>query len=644
MLLRLQIFFAVLFFCAVAPSAQAAHLIGGDISYTCLGNNVYTVKLRVYRDCAGGGAAFDNFVQVAIYDINSTLINTLSMQRGPITSVSNRFQADPCITVPPALCVEFSEYEDTITLPPVSGGYLLVHQRCCRNANISNVTSPGNIGNTYSINIPDMDTTCNSSAQFNGDIELISCVGFPIDIPVSITETDGDSISYQLCQIFEGAGNSGAGGNCGSVIPSPPCPPPYQAVTFQAPASFLNPIPSNPPFKIDSISGLLSGVPTVPGNYVLGICVSEWRNGQRLSTTRLDYQLAVTTCVKSVISDMVTQQERPQINCNGLSLEFESESVNASTLKWDFGDTTTTADTAVAGLTTYTFPSAGNYLVTLIANPGLPCSDTTQSVFRVSPDVSPDFRYDGVLCFEANEVDFEPIGFYPTNTTFNWNFGPDAIPNQVTTRSPVGITYSSPGVKLVELTVNWLSCEKTFTDTIFVNEYTVPIDAGPDTTINRNDVVTLTASQGLYFYWYANKPAEFNNRFSQSIEGKLLPDQDSVWFYVRVTDFQGCEGLDSLLVTVRPDDYQPVDNFISPNGDGFNDYFDLSLINPFNNCEFTVMNRWGATVYNIDQYQNDWDGNNQDGNPLPDGTYYWILQCGFEVQGTGPVTVLRNAQ
>jgi gliding motility-associated-like protein len=208
----------------------------------------------------------------------------------------------------------------------------------------------------------------------------------------------------------------------------------------------------------------------------------------------------------------------------------------------------------------------------------------------------------------------------------------------------VGITYSSPGVKLVELTVNWLSCEKTFTDTIFVNEYTVPIDAGPDTTINRNDVVTLTASQGLYFYWYANKPAEFNNRFSQSIEGKLLPDQDSVWFYVRVTDFQGCEGLDSLLVTVRPDDYQPVDNFISPNGDGFNDYFDLSLINPFNNCEFTVMNRWGATVYNIDQYQNDWDGNNQDGNPLPDGTYYWILQCGFEVQGTGPVTVLRNAQ
>ena len=44
--------------------------MGGEISYQCLGNDNYAIKLRVYRDCGGSGAQFDNFAIITIFDIN----------------------------------------------------------------------------------------------------------------------------------------------------------------------------------------------------------------------------------------------------------------------------------------------------------------------------------------------------------------------------------------------------------------------------------------------------------------------------------------------------------------------------------------------------------------------------------------------
>ena len=34
----------------------AAHLVGGELTYTCTGSNSYKIKLVVYRDCNSTGA------------------------------------------------------------------------------------------------------------------------------------------------------------------------------------------------------------------------------------------------------------------------------------------------------------------------------------------------------------------------------------------------------------------------------------------------------------------------------------------------------------------------------------------------------------------------------------------------------------
>ncbi len=620
-------------------SSKAAHLIGGEISYNCEGNNLYTISLRIYRDCAGGGAAFDNSAAVAIYDINGTFITQLNIRQGPVLSLNNNLTSDPCVTVPPNLCVEYTDYIDTVTLAPILGGYTLVHQRCCRNAIIGNVVNPGSIGNTYSITIPSMDTTCNSSPQITLPLDNVICLNRPANIDIQVTESDGDSLSFELCQIFSGGGQGGGG--CNSVIPNPPCPPPFTSVAFAAPYTFLNPIPAAQPFTVNPLTGRLTGTPAQLGNYVAGICISEWRNGQLLSTVRLDYQFAVSNCIQNVISDMKTPLEEPQILCDGLTVQFENETQNANSVLWDFGDLSTNSDTSSANTPRYTYPAPGTYMVTLIANPGQQCSDTTVVPFEVKPGVAPEIIWDGVPCFEVQNLQFEAFGNLPPNARYRWDFGGDALLPRFDAFSVFGLSWATPGIKPVSLTVFWDSCSVTVTDTIEITEDSTYVDAGPDTTIARGEFAPLQSTYAASYYWYASVPVKFDNPFARYPNAEIRDEDDTVTFYVRVTDIYGCQGTDSMQVFVLSDRNVAVYNIITPNGDGLNDFFDLSPLRLNGNCNLEVFNRWGSPVYSANSYRNDWEGVDDDGKPLADGTYYYVVKCGDVVESTGPISILR---
>lgn len=630
----------VFFLVASSNSSQAAHLIGGEVSYTCQGNNLYTVSLRIYRDCAGGGAQFDQTARVAIYDINNALIRTLSIPRGNIVSLNNTLTSDPCVTVPPNLCVEYADYVDTVTLSPILGGYNLVHQRCCRNSIIGNVNNPGSLGNTYSIRIPSMDTTCNSSPQILSPPDNVLCLNRPARVELKVSEADGDSISYDLCQIYAGGGQSGGVG-CNAVIPNPPCPPPFTNVPFTAPLSPTNPIPAAQGFSLNPRTGVLTGIANQLGIYVAGICITEWRNGQALSTVRLDYQFAVSNCVQNVVADMKTPIEDPRILCDGLTVQFESETQGASDVLWNFGDLNTNRDTSRSPSPLYTYPAPGTYMVTLVANPGQQCSDTTFAPFTVKAPVNPSFLWDGVPCFEVQNLRFEAQGNLPSNGRYDWIFGGDALTPRFSGPRVFGLSWASPGDKPVTLRVSWDSCSIDYTDTITITDDVVFVEAGPDTIIKRGENLQLSASAARSYYWYASSPVKFDNPFARSPEIILRPEDDSVMFWVQVTDAFGCTGRDSLWVYVDNDLNENIYNIITPNGDGKNDFLDISKIDPSQSCNLIVYNRWGSEVYRARPYAGGFDGRDQNGQELPDGTYYYVVQCENRVQATGPVTVIR---
>ncbi len=77
--------------------------------------------------------------------------------------------------------------------------------------------------------------------------------------------------------------------------------------------------------------------------------------------------------------------------------------------------------------------------------------------------------------------------------------------------------------------------------------------------------------------------------------------------------------------SMEPDNY-----FMSPNGDGINDFFVIEILQQPTNNSFKIFNREGLLVYEMENYQNDFRGySNQITNKknlmLPPGVYFYLL-------------------
>ncbi len=80
-------------------------------------------------------------------------------------------------------------------------------------------------------------------------------------------------------------------------------------------------------------------------------------------------------------------------------------------------------------------------------------------------------------------------------------------------------------------------------------------------------------------------------------------------------------------------------NEFSPNGDGKNDYLNISCIENYANNTVEIFNRWGNTVFKVSGYRNDdvdrrFEGISngratiQTSDELPVGTYFYIINLG----------------
>lgn len=68
-----------------------------------------------------------------------------------------------------------------------------------------------------------------------------------------------------------------------------------------------------------------------------------------------------------------------------------------------------------------------------------------------------------------------------------------------------------------------------------------------------------------------------------------------------------------------------IPNVFTPNADGSNDLYFITAtgLEEFN---LTILNRWGQTMYESDDVNAGWDGT-FNGNPCPDGTYFYIIKA-----------------
>jgi gliding motility-associated-like protein len=474
----------LIFFIFLTLKNFATHIVGGEMIYDQIGkdaggNNIYRITLKIYRDCFNGLAAFDGIdgtAYITVRDAAGALAGIHDIGSPVITNIPPSINS-PCVQTPNNVCVEEGVYTYTLTLPPKAGGYYVIYQRCCRNNSILNITQPGAQGSTYYARIPGPEEAItNSSPRFNKFPPIFLCSDINFIFDHSATDPDGDQLVYSFSVPYNGLDgccpilNGGSPNATACVSPPATCPtsalpPPYPAVNYVSPYSSSYPIASNPSVAIDPATGKLSGRPNLMGQYVVSICVKEYRAGVLLSTHYRDFQFNISSCIVQVIADVADQEKK----CMGSSITFTNLSQGNSgalTFHWDFGVPTIGNDTSNAVNPTYTYQDTGKYTVTLIGNPGKPCSDTIRKDFYVYPPLNTTFAHPPTQCFKNNSFNFNATGTHLSDATFDWFFTALATPSTATGKNVSSVKFSEPGKFVVSLVSRQLSCADSTADTV----------------------------------------------------------------------------------------------------------------------------------------------------------------------------------
>ncbi|MGL2967589.1 choice-of-anchor J domain-containing protein [Flavobacterium sp. XGLA_31] len=100
----------------------------------------------------------------------------------------------------------------------------------------------------------------------------------------------------------------------------------------------------------------------------------------------------------------------------------------------------------------------------------------------------------------------------------------------------------------------------------------------------------------------------------------------------------GCSYANQYVVDINP--CRLIPRGISPNNDGLNDTFDLT---DYGVTDLIIFNRYGTKVYSFNgNYADQWDGRSNNGDELPDGTYFYSIHTSAGATETGWVYINRQ--
>ncbi len=202
------------------------------------------------------------------------------------------------------------------------------------------------------------------------------------------------------------------------------------------------------------------------------------------------------------------------------------------------------------------------------------------------------------------------------------------------------ISFLAPG----EYAVNVMDANNCTIDTTLTVASPKPLDIAFETEpatdgCNGSAKVIIDGGTEPFRFNWANVDGAGNEDFLIN----LCPGE----YFLQVTDDNGCT---SELASVQVDDrrFPCLEErvVITPDGNGSNDEFLIFCVGDFPDNHLAIYNRWGQLVFEADNYDNTWEGTTGDGQPLPEGPYYYVLEYtdpeGNLVQQKGSITILRG--
>lgn len=430
----------------------ATHVVGGTITYEHINGDTYSITVLLYRDCSSPTTPLPPSVGVQVRDVNGNNLIPSENFTSPLDSVVFIPSYMSSCVVNPGVCIEEGYYTSIVTLPAITGGYHVYYQYCCRNSNLTNLVNPLSYGASLYTFIPDANIHgANTSAHWNLQPPLFECQGFPMNYNSGAFDADGDSLVFSYYTPYSD-----------------------QNPTFPSGVATFTPVTWAPGYGASnscggpnltmSNTGYITGVPPNVGNHQAGVRCEEYRNGVKISEVNRDYPFIVVSCTPAPQAML----PGPVTTCYYDFVQFQHQSVGATSFHWDFGDPAITNDTSNQSNPMWFYANPGTYTVTLVVQPYTACSDTATMVVTVQQVHADYIADDTMYTIIANQfTDSSWTSNGSPIVMWDWNFG-DASPNS-TLQNPTHV-YSTIGTYIVTLIVlSADGCLDTTYFTVFVD-------------------------------------------------------------------------------------------------------------------------------------------------------------------------------
>jgi gliding motility-associated-like protein len=522
--------------------AKADHITGGEMFYTFAGavngQYQYNVTLKLFMRC-NSGRQFNNPTFVSVFDkASNSRVMDISV---PLSSQENAnfTSTNPCITNPPTVCYDVGYYYFTVTVPASSSGYIIAGQVNYRIQGISNLSSGyGQVGATYTADIPGNPAMQNNSAHFTGSDLVLVCADNSFSYSFGAQDADGDELRYSFCDAYQSGGGGGTPGNA-----TPATSPPYYPLPYGTP-NFTGGSPLGGKVRIDPTTGLVTGVAPSEGKYVVTVCVEEVRAGIVIATQRKDLQINITSCTIAAASLLPAYMLCR--NTQTITITNLSTSPLINTYEWKFKNALgATLFTSTAVSPTYTFADTGVYTIHLIINNGQQCSDSAATVVRVYPGFLPAFDYTGICISKPTKFTDATTTVYGQVMSWKWDFGDPLTTTDFSVAQHPAYTYLGPGIQNAQLIVtNSNGCIDTLVKAVPVVDKPPLLLAFKDTLICVPDKVQLKAGGGGNYVW-----SPLVNITNANTAAPTVAPLVTTTYYADLDD-NGCKNRDSVKVRV----------------------------------------------------------------------------------------------
>ena len=302
--MRKSVIFVLAMLLLSALPTKASHLIGGEVTWTCLttGPNAGKVVFRVaiYREC--GGIPFNN--ATLTLTSNSPAGNVVCSRVAPGLNVSPSCRPgsgslpvqQPCSAPSANGSIEqhvFQSAPTTLNGTPPPAGWTFYYEDCCRPDGLLNMPgssgqsfrlravmkpySPGGVG-TPALN---MNPCYDSSPSFAEAPLSVICSGYTYTYSHNAADLDLDEIEYSLTAPLGTSGNpiASTGGYTWTLNPGP------------------GPLPSSPGMQFNNVTGNITITPQIGGGYASAVKIETRRCGQVIAEVYRDIPIIIkSTC------------------------------------------------------------------------------------------------------------------------------------------------------------------------------------------------------------------------------------------------------------------------------------------------------------------------------------------------------------